>query len=60
MTKNIHLALRHVLTLMLTLVCCLQVSAANDFDTFMQRIRKDARRNPNVEKWLKLYDAEKG
>ena len=60
MTKNIHLALRHILTLMLTLVCCLQVSAANDFDTFMQRIRKDARRNPNVEKWLKLYDAEKG
>lgn len=60
MTKTIKFAMRHILTLMFALVCCLQISAADDFDTFMKRIRKDSRRNPNVEKWLKLYDAEKG
>ena len=60
MTKTIKFTMRHILTLMFALVCCLQISAADDFDTFMKRIRKDSRRNPNVEKWLKLYDAEKG
>ena len=60
MTKTFKFTMRHILTLMFALVCCLQISAADDFDTFMKRIRKDSRRNPNVEKWLKLYDAEKG
>lgn len=34
MTKTIKFTMRHILTLMFALVCCLQISAADDFDLY--------------------------
>ena len=56
-TKNF----RTFLTFILSVFFCLAAAAqTDDFETFMQRIRDDHRRNLNIDQSLKLYNDKEG
>ena len=61
MNKPKPTLLHHLCVLLVALACSLQArAAADDFDIFMQRIRADFKRNPNIEQSLKLFNAQEG